>query len=129
MSVLKKIGQAIVKGVAVGSEIMNFPFVSQILQGVAARIGGNVGAAIVTVQSDFNALSGIAATAEVMYPVTGTGSQRLAASVPMVQSVVQQWAASNLPGHNKVKVSPEKLAADVAKLQSAWVDILNDFGE
>lgn len=128
MSVLKKIGQAIIKGAAIGSEIMNFPFVSQILQGVAGRIGGKVGADILLVQSDFNALSGIAATAEVMYPVTGTGSQRLAASVPMTQSIVQQWAASNLPGHNTVKVSPEKFAADLAKLQSAWVDILNDFG-
>lgn len=133
MSVLRKIAKGILTGVSLGTEIMQFPFVSALLQGITVRVGGKPGEIITTAISDFDALSGIAATAEVMYPaIEGApklGSARLAASVPFVQNIVTRWAESSLPGHNKVKVPPEKFAADVAKLQSAWVDVLQDFGD
>lgn len=132
MSVLQKIGAAILKGAAVGTEIMQLPFVSQMLAGAASAIGGKPGAVITTAVGDFNALSGIIATGEVMFPsIAGskTGSQKLQAAAPLIQTTVQTWAASNLPGHNKLKVEPAVFAQHCKNLTGAWADILNDFGD
>lgn len=132
MSVLRKIGQAILRGSAVGTEIMQLPFVSQLLAGAATAIGGHTGAGITTAIGDFNAVSGIIATGEVMFPsIAGskTGSAKLTAATPLVATVVQRWAESNLPGHNKLHVDPEVFSSHCKDLTSAWANILNDFGD
>lgn len=132
MSVLKKIGLAVLKGTAVGTEVMQLPFVSQLLIGAATAVGGKVGAAITTGVGDFNAFSGIIATGEVMFPsINGvkTGSAKLSAAAPLVQAMVQHWAESGLPGHNKLKVDPAVFAGHCKDLTSAWANILNDFGD
>lgn len=125
MSVLKKIGQGILKGGAIATEIMGFPFVSTLLGGSKA------GAIAGTVLTDFSAVAQILSFAEVAFPgIAGakTGSQKLQAAAPIVEKVILQWASSNLPGHNKVK-DGTAFSAHVKALTSDFADILNDFGE
>jgi hypothetical protein len=123
VSVLKKIGQVLLNGGAIATEIMGFPFVSQLLGQYSPRVLGTVQVGI----SDFNTLSSIATMLETAFPTTGSGSQRVAAGAPLIQQSVLLWAQSNLPGHNSVK-DPAKLATACANLLGAWADIMNSFG-
>jgi hypothetical protein len=123
-SVLKKIGQVLLKATEVSTEIMGFPFLSQLLAGHP-----NIPASVTTVTGDLNNIAAILSLMETAFPASGTGSQKLAASTPAIQQIVLLWAQSNLAGHNKVKVEATKFSADVAKFTSAFADILNDFGD
>ena len=127
MSVLKKIGQVLLTAGSVASEIMGFPFLSTLL-------GSFKGGAIVTTAlGDLGKVSQIVSVVEsgfaAILPTDKTGSQKLAAASPMVQQVILDWANSNLPGHNKLKVDPSVFAGHVQGFTSSWVDILNDFGD
>lgn len=127
VSVLKKIGQSLVKVGEIATEVLGFPFVSQMLGQV--KIGGtNLGAIAQTGVADYNTLSGIASIMETAFPASGTGSQKVAAGAPLVQQSVLLWAKSALPGHNKVK-DPDKLAAASGRLLGDWADIMNSFGD
>lgn len=123
-SVLKKIGQVLLKGSEVAAEVMQFPFVAQLLSNANAKLSG----AIQTGISDWNAVAGIASMAETMFPLPGSGSQKLAAAAPLVQQSILLWAQSNLPGHNKLK-DPAKLATASAGILSNFADAMNAFGE
>jgi hypothetical protein len=46
----------------------------------------------------------------------------------MVKQLILDWADSNLPGHNHLKVDAPTFEGHVASFTSAFVDILNDFG-
>src|SRR5260370_31641900 len=125
MSVLKKIGLALLKTGAIASEIMGFPFIGQLLG--ASKAGAIVG----TVLSDFSTVAQVLSLVESAYPSIGgvkTGSSKLSAAAPIVEKVVLQWAASNLPGHNKLK-DGSAFSSHVRKLTSDFADVLNDFGE
>ena len=124
VSVLKKIGQVILRGGEIATEVMGFPFVSQLLGQYSPRVLGTVQTGL----SDFNTISSIATMLETAFPTTGSGSQRVAAGAPLVQQAVLLWAKSNLPGHDKVK-DPEKLANASAGLLANWADVLNSFGD
>jgi hypothetical protein len=124
VSVLKKIGNVLIKGGEIATEVMGFPFISQLLGQLSPRLSQTVQ----TITSDFSTLSSIASMLETAMPLTGSGSQRVAAGAPLVQQAVLLWAQSNLPGHNKVH-DPAKLATASAGLLSNWADVLNSFGE
>ncbi|SRR5229473_1710786 len=123
-SVLTKIGQVLLKGGEIATEVMGFPFVSQLLGQYSPKALGIVQTGV----SDFNTLSSIATMLETTMNATGSGSQRVAAGAPLVQQAVLLWAQSNLPGHNKVH-DPEKLAAASGRILGDWADILNSFGD
>lgn len=127
MSVLKKIGTILLKVGGVATELMGFPFIAQLL-GAAGR-PGQVAA---TVLGDFGSVAQVLSLMEAAYPsIDGskTGSAKLAAASPVVAQIVQTWAQSNLPGHNKLKVSPEVFATHVQGFTSSFADIMNDFGD
>lgn len=127
VSVLKKIGQILVKGAAITSEIMGFPFVSQILG--AIKIGGTTAGGIATtVSNDFGTLAGIISVAETMFPAPGSGSSKLQAASPLIQQALLSWAQSNLPGHNKVK-DPLLLAKAAGEITTGFADFMNALGD
>ncbi len=126
VSVLKKVGQVIVAGAAMGAEVMQMPFVAQLLGGLA---GGKVVSVVQTTIGDLNSFAAILGTMEVAFPATGSGSQRLTAAAPIVQQGILLWAQSNLPGHNRLKATPEDFAAHCKAFTSDFADILNDFGD
>lgn len=129
VSVLKKVGQVILKTGSVATEVMQMPFVSQILQGAAGALGPKVGGAIQTGIGDLNSVASVLGLMEVAFPGTGTGSQKLAAASPVIGQMVLAWAESNLPGHNKLKVDPSVFGQHVTAFTSAAADLLNDFGD
>ena len=126
MSVLKKIGQVLLKVGSIASEIMGFPFVAQLLGGSKA------GAVVTTALGDFNSIAQVLSLMEAAYPsVDGakTGSQKLSAASPVVAQIILVWAQSNLPGHSKLKVDASVFAGHVKALTSDFADVLNDFGD
>jgi hypothetical protein len=125
MSVLKKIGTVLLKAGSIATEIMGFPFIGQLLG--ASKVGAIAG----TVLGDFSTVAQVLSLVEAAYPTIGTvktGSKKLQAAAPIVEKVILQWAASNLPGHNKVK-DAAAFSAHAKALTSAFADVLNDFGE
>jgi hypothetical protein len=128
-SVLKKIGQVILTGSGIATEVMQFPFVSSIFTGLANKLGGSSAATTIqTVYGDLNSVASIISMMEVAFPTSGSGAQKLAAASPLVQQVVLQWAQSSLPGHNSIKVDPATFAAHCSQFTSDFVNIMNDFG-
>lgn len=129
-SVLSKIGTVILDGSKIATEVLGFPFISQLLGGikVGTTTAGNIAT---TAANDFNTLAGIVSTAEVMIPsVAGakTGSQKLAAASPLVQQALLAWAQSNLPGHASVK-DPALLAKAAGEITGGFADFLNALGD
>ena len=126
VSVLKKIGTVIVDGAAIGSEVMGFPFVSQLIGGLSPKIGTTV----TTVTSDLNTIASIITTAEAMFPPTSatpqTGSQKIAAVTPLVQAALQAWATSNLPG--KKPQNAALLTKGAGEVAQGIVDVMNSYG-
>lgn len=126
-SVLSKIGQVVLTAGSVASEVMGFPFLSTLLKGSA------IGAQVVTGVNDLSSVASIVSQIEVGFaalsPTEKTGSAKLQASVPMVKQVILSWAHSNLPGHDSLKVDPAVFSSHVGAFTSAFVDILNDFGD
>jgi len=127
LSVLKKIGQVILTAGGVASEVMGFPFLSTLLKGSA--IGGQVLAGVGDLSSVASIVAQVEAGFAALSPTEKTGSAKLRAATPMVQQVILSWAASNLPGHNKLKADPAVFSGHVGAFTSAFVDLLNDFGE
>ena len=123
-SVLKKIGELLIKGGEIATEVMGFPFVSQLL----GQLSPKTQLIAQTVVSDFNTVAGIATIMETAFPTTGSGSQRVAAGAPLVQQAILLWAKSALPGHDKVK-DPAKLAAAAATILGGFADAMNSLGE
>ena len=125
MSVLKKIGLLLVRGGQLASEILGFPFISELL----GAIPGPAGTVATTVVSDISTVAKIISTVEALGNTAGlTGSQKLAAGAPLVQQALLLWADSNLPGHNKVK-DPVKLATAASGITSNFADFLNALGD
>jgi hypothetical protein len=126
-SVLSKIGQVILTAGSVATEVMGFPFLSTLLKGSA------IGSQVVTGIGDLSSVASIVSQIEVGFaaiaPADQTGSAKLKAATPMVQQVILSWAASNLPGHNKLHVDAQTFSGHVSAFTSAFVDILNDFGD
>lgn len=126
-SVLKKIGQVILTAGGIATEVMGFPFLSTLLSG--SKAGGVVGLAL----GDLGKVAQIVSVIETGYAsidsAGGLGSAKLKAATPMVQQVILDWASSNLPGHNKLKVDASVFSSHVSAFTSSFVDILNDFGE
>lgn len=127
-SVLKKIGQVLLKTGEVATEVMGFPFVSALLGGASGTLG-KVASTATTVVGDLGSVAQIISLMEVAFPTTGSGSQKLAAAAPVVQQIILTWAQSNLPGHSKLKSDPASFAQHVAAFTSSFADILNDFGD
>lgn len=127
MSVLKKIGQVLLKAGEVAGEVTGFPFLSTLLKSSPA------GAVAGLVLGDLAKVAQIVAVIEAGYSTIDSaaklGSAKLSAASPMVQQIILDWAASNLPGHSKLKVDGATFAGHVKAFTSAFVDILNDFGE
>lgn len=123
-SVLKKIGQVLITGGEVVSQVMGFPFVAQLL----GQLSPKTQQIVQTATSDFNALAGIATMLETAMPTTGSGSARVAAGAPLVANVITLWAQSNLPGHSKVK-DPAMLAEASAGILANFAKAMNAFGE
>jgi|SRR6266568_1903162 len=114
------------KAGSIATEVMGFPFVAQLLG--SSRYGAVAG----TVLGDFATVAQVVSLVEAAYPSIGgskTGSSKLATASPIVEKVVLQWAASNLPGHNKLRVEGKIFSSHVRQLTSSFADILNDFGE
>jgi hypothetical protein len=135
MSVLKKIGIFLALAGADITKILGLPFISQLLGAIPGKLGQGVSTVVADVRTgvaDMNTIAGILSMAEMMYPSkdgSQTGSQKLAAAAPVMGKMVLAWAESNLPGHNKLIVSPEVFAAKVQAWTSDSADILNCFGE
>lgn len=129
-SVLKKIGQTILTASGIATEVMQFPFVSSLLTGAASKLGAT-GTAITTGIGDLNSVAQIISMMEVAFPnVNGpTGSAKLAAAAPLVQQVILNWAQSNLPGHDIIKVDPATFAEHCAAFTSDFANLMNDFGD
>lgn len=127
MSVLKKIGQVLLTAGSIASEVMGFPFLSTLLGASKA------GAVATTALGDLSKVAQIVTVIESGFAtISGaekTGSAKLRAATPMVQQIILDWAQSNLPGHSKLKVDAPVFAGHVSAFTSAFVDILNDFGE
>lgn len=127
MSVLKKIGQVLLTAGSVASEVMGFPFLSTLLK------GSKVGAQVAEYAGDLSSVAQIVSVVEsgfaAIAPTDKTGSAKLKAAGPMVQQVILGWANSNLPGHSKLKVDAQTFSSHVGAFTSAFVDILNDFGD
>lgn len=128
-SVLKKIGIVLLDGSQIATEVMGFPFISQLLGNI--KIGTtNVGAVATTVTSDLNSIASIISMSETMFPAIAgakTGSAKLAAASPLVQQALLLWASSNLPGHNKVK-DPALLTKAAGEITGGFADFLNSLG-
>lgn len=126
-SVLSKIGQVLLTAGGVATELMGFPFLGGLLG--ATRAGSMVELGL----SDLGKVAQIVSQVEVGFaaiaPADQTGSAKLKAATPMVQQIILSWAQSNLPGHNKLKVDAQLFSNHVSAFTSAFVDILNDFGE
>jgi hypothetical protein len=132
MSVLSKIGAVLLNVGQVATSVMGLPFVSQLLGAGASSLAGKVSTAVTTGVGDLGTIAGLVSIAEAMFPATAgvkTGSQKLAAVSPLVGQAILIWAQSNLPGHNKIKTSPELFQQHVTAFTSSFVDILTDFGE
>lgn len=128
MSVLKKLGLLLLQVGADISKFMGFPFISQLFSAIPGKIGGEVR----TVVGELNQFAGFVTLAEVAYPAiegAKTGSQKLRFASPLIRKSIEIWAQDNLPGHNKLRAPVEKFQADVDAFSSAFVDILNDFGD
>jgi hypothetical protein len=129
-SVLKKIGTVLLDGAQVATEVLGFPFISQILGGI--KIGTtNVGAVATTVSTDFNTVASIISVVEAAFPAIAgakTGSAKLTAATPLVQQALMTWASSNLPGHSKVKDST-LLAKAAGEITGGFADFLNALGD
>ncbi len=128
MSVLKKIGILLATAGADITKIMGLPFISQLL----GLIPGKLGVTVSTVAGDLNTFAGFISTAEAMYPsIEGakTGSAKLTAASPLVAKTILLWAQANLPGHNKLLVTPEVFASHCQAFTSDFANILNDFGD
>lgn len=127
MSILSKIGTVLRTVAIIGSDLAGFPFIAQLI----GSIPGKAGQVTATVYSDFNSVAQVISMVEAGLPeINGvkTGSQKLAIAAPIVQQIILTWAASNLPGHNKVK-DPTKLAAAAAGIASNFADAMNSFGD
>lgn len=127
-SVLKKIGTVVVEGAQIATQVMGFPFLTQLLGQL--KSGPAITTAANTVTTDLNTIAGIISMAEIMFPAengTQTGAQKLAAATPAVQQALMTWAQSNLPGHSSVKNSAllNKAAGEIA---GGFADLLNSFG-
>jgi hypothetical protein len=135
MSVLKKIGIFMAGAGSDITKLLGLPFISQLLGAIPGKLGQGVNAAVADVRTgvaDMNTIFGILSMAEMMFPSKDgakTGSQKLAGAAPVMGKMVQAWADSNLPGHNKLLVSPEVFAAKVQTWTSDTADVLNCFGE
>jgi hypothetical protein len=119
--VLKKIGTVILDGSQVATEILGFPFISQLIGQIP--FGRTTVGAVAT--------TGLVSLVEVAYPsVDGskTGPQKLAALTPMVQQAILLWAKSSLPGHNKIK-DPALLQKGAGEISQGLADSMNAFGE
>ena len=129
-SVLKKIGVVLLDGSKIATEVMGFPFISQLLGNI--KIGGtSVGAIATTATSDLNSIASIITVAETMFPAVAgqkTGSAKLAAASPLIQQALLLWASSNLPGHNKVK-DPVLLGKASTEITGGFADFLNALGD
>lgn len=126
-SVLKKIGQVILAGSQVATQIMGFPFLTQLLSGANPKVGQIVN----TTTSDLNTIAGIISTAEAMFPSANgskTGSMKLSAASPIIQQALLTWATSNLPGHSKIK-DPTLLAKASGEITGGFADFLNSLGD
>jgi hypothetical protein len=125
MSALSKIGNALRDVGSFAAEMMQMPFLAALIKPgsvVASDITKGVDM-VGTAATIFSIVeAGITAT-----DGSKTGAQKLAAATPAVAQAFQAWAASNLPGHNKLDVSPEEFSADVQAWCTATVKILNDF--
>jgi hypothetical protein len=127
VSVLQKIGTFFRSAAADINQILQFPFVSQLI----GLIPGPAGAVAKIVTLDLGYFAGLVSTAEIMFPAVAgqtTGSQKLNAVMPFAQQAILTWAKANLPGHNKLLVAADVFAQHVANFISAFVQILNDFG-
>lgn len=126
-SVLSKIGQVLLTAGSVATEVMGFPFLSGLLG--ASKAGVYTG----VVLGDLSKVAQIVSVVETGFaaiaPADQTGSAKLKAATPMVQQIILDWASSNLPGHNKLHVDGPTFAGHVSAFTSAFVDMLNDFGE
>lgn len=126
-SVLKKIGQGIITGGGIAAEVLGIPFLSTLFKASPA------GAVAEVVLGDLSKVAQIVSVVETAYTTIDQtaqlGSAKLKAATPFVQQIILQWAESNLPGHNKLKVDGSVFAGHVGAFTSAFVDILNDFGD
>lgn len=135
MSVLKKIGLFLVGAGADITKFLGLPFISQLLGALPAKIGQEATTIIGDVRTgvaDMNTIFGILSMAEMMYPSkdgSQTGSQKLTAAAPVMEKMMLAYAQSNLPGHNKLIVTPEVFAARVKAWTGASADVANCFGE
>ena len=126
-SVLKKIGTVLLDAGQIATQVLGFPFISDLLGGI--KLGGSTAGSVVsTVVSDLGSVASIVSMAEAMFPGTGTGSQKLAAASPLVQQALLTWATSNLPGHSKVK-DPQLLAKAAGEITGGFADFLNALGQ
>jgi hypothetical protein len=128
VSFLKKIGIILASASSDITKVLGFPFVSQLLGMIPGKLGADVKTAVV----DLNTFAGFVTTAEVMFPsIDGakTGSAKLTAASPLFQKAILAWAGMNLPGHNKLLVTPEVFASHVTQFTSDFATIMNDFGE
>lgn len=126
-SVLSKIGQVLLTAGSVASEVMGFPFLANLLG--ASKTGSMVELALGDLGKVAQIVSVVEAGFAAIAPADQTGSAKLKAATPMVQQVILSWAESNLPGHSSLKVPAQKFSEDVAAFTSAFVNILNDFGD
>ena len=125
MSVLTKIGSVLRTFGAITADVLQMPFVASLLQGQPKVASG-----VATVTDALGSVTGILSLMESIFPtVNGVkgGPAKLQAATPIVGSIIQQWADSNLPGHNKVIVTPEELNARVQAWTSATADLMNCF--
>jgi hypothetical protein len=108
--------------------VLGFPFISQLL----GLIPGKLGQEVQTGVADLNTFAGFVSIGEAMFPSLNgekRGSEKLVAVTPLFQKSVLLWAQSNLPGHNKLLVTPEVFAQHCGNFTSDWAVIMNDFGE
>lgn len=126
-SVLKKIGQALLTAGSVATEVMGFPFLSTLLS--SSKAGGMVELGLGDLSKVAQIVSVVEAGFAAIAPSDQTGSAKLKAATPMVKQIVLDWATSNLPGHSSLKVPATTFDNHVAAFTSAFVDILNDFGD
>lgn len=126
-SVLSKIGQVILTAGGIAGEVMGIPFLGSLLG--SSKAGGTVTLALGDLSKVASIVSVIETGFAALSPTEKTGSAKLAAAVPMVKQILLDWAQSNLPGHSSLKVDPQVFSAHVSNFTSAFVDILNDFGD
>lgn len=129
-SVLSKIGTVLLDGAQVATEVLGFPFISQILGGI--KVGKTtIGAVATTATTDLNTIASIISVIEAAFPAIAgakTGSAKLTAASPLVQQALMTWATSNLPGHSKVK-DPALLTKAAGEITGGFADFLNALGD